>query len=52
MFLGNVNSEADLKFGLATPEQAANQALMAAAEIQNQILLIVVNIIYTQLQNI
>lgn len=38
MFLGNVNSEADLKFGLATPEQAANQALMAAAgKIQNQI---------------
>jgi len=38
MFLGDVSSEADLKVGLATPEQAANQALMAAAgKIQTQI---------------
>ncbi|MGI6786993.1 MAG: InlB B-repeat-containing protein [Acholeplasmataceae bacterium] len=38
MFLGDVTKEADLKFGVATPEQAAEQALMkAAAKIQDQL---------------
>jgi hypothetical protein len=38
MFLGDVDSEADVKLGQATPTQAAEQALMqAAGQIQTQI---------------